>query len=96
MKSGTPLSYSEIFIYVKTSINWDSRKSHFGKLPKYYQGMLYKWGKFVIGKMHVFFSSFSNKGLNFVGQLFDRERKLKTCECLQDEFSLTNKKFKLF
>ena len=46
--------------------------------------------KIQIGKMHVFFSSLSNKGLNFFGQLFDRDRKLKTCECLKDEFSLTN------
>ena len=44
-----------------------------------------------------FFSSLSDKGLNFVGQLFDRDRKLKTCESLKDELSLTNsKKFKLF
>ena len=37
------------------------------------------------------------KGLNFVGQLFDRDGKLKTCECLKDELFLTNsEKFKLF
>ena len=46
----------------------------------------------------MFFSQvLSDKGLNFVGQLFDRDGKLKTCECLKDEFSLTNnEKFKLF
>ena len=39
----------------------------------------------------------SDKGLSFVGQLFDRDGKLETCECLKDEFSLTNNdKFKLF
>ena len=44
-----------------------------------------------------FFSSLSDKRLNFVGQLFDREGKLKTFECLKDELSLTNnQKFKLF
>ena len=53
--------------------------------------------KIQIDKTHVFFSSLSDKGLNFVGQLFDRDGKLETCECLKDEFSLTNKdKFKLF
>ena len=32
-----------------------------------------------------------------LGQIFDRDGKLKTCECLKDEFPLTsNKKFKLF
>ena len=41
--------------------------------------------------MYVFFSSFSDKCLNFVGQHFDRDGKLK------DEFSLTNtEKFDLF
>ena len=75
--------------------------------------MLYKWGKFLssspnlpsaiisqfsqIDETNVFFSSLSDKGLNFVGQLFDRDEKLKTCESLKDELSLTNsKKFKLF
>ena len=44
-----------------------------------------------------FFYSLSNKRLNFVGLLFDREGKLKTFECLKDELSLTNsQKFKLF
>ena len=44
-----------------------------------------------------FFSSLSNKGLNFVGELFDQDGKLETCECLKDEFFLTNnEKFKLF
>ena len=39
----------------------------------------------------------SDKGVNFVAQLFDRDGKLKTCECLKDELSLTNsEKFKLF
>ena len=42
-------------------------------------------------------ASLSDKGFNFVDQLFDRDRKLKTCECLNDELSLANsKKFKLF
>ena len=50
-----------------------------------------------IDETNVFFSSLSDKGLNFVGQLFDRDKKLKTCESLKDELSLTNsKKFKLF
>ena len=50
-----------------------------------------------IDKTHVFFSSLSDKGLNFVCQFFDRDEKLKTCECLKDELSLTNReKFKLF
>ena len=53
--------------------------------------------KIKIYKMHVFFSGFSDKGLNFVRQLFDRYGKLKTCECLKSEFSLKNtEKFKLF
>ena len=39
----------------------------------------------------------SDKGLNFVGKLFDRDGKLKTCECLKDELSLTNNEtFNLF
>ena len=39
----------------------------------------------------------SDKGLNFVGQLFNIDGKLKTCERLKDELSLTySKKFKLF
>ena len=47
--------------------------------------------------MHFFFSGFSDKGLNFVRQLFDRYGKLKACECLKSEFSLKNtEKFKLF
>ena len=37
----------------------------------------------------------SDKGLNFVGQIFDRDGKLKTCKCLKDEFPKT-KKLKLF
>ena len=50
-----------------------------------------------IDKTHVFFSSLSDKGLNFFGQLFDRDGKLKTCESLKDELSLTKReKFKLF
>ena len=40
--------------------------------------------------MHVFLSSLSDKDLNFVGQFFDRDGNLKTCECLKDEFPLTN------
>ena len=44
-----------------------------------------------------FFSSLYNKGLSFVGQLYDRDMKLKTIECLKDELSLTNsEKLKLF
>ena len=44
-----------------------------------------------------FFSSLSDKGLNFVGQLFDSDGKLKTYECLKDELFLTNsEKFKMF
>ena len=44
-----------------------------------------------------FFSSLSTKDLNFIGQLFDRDGKLKTCECLKDGLSLRNsEKFKLF
>ena len=44
-----------------------------------------------------FFYSLSDKRLNFVGLLFDREGKLKAFECLKDELSLTNsQKFKLF
>ena len=39
--------------------------------------------KIKIGKTHAFFSSLSNKGLNFVCQRCDRDRKLKTCECLK-------------
>ena len=36
-------------------------------------------------------------GLNFFGQLLVRDGKLKTCECLKDEVSLTNsEKSKLF
>ena len=47
--------------------------------------------------MHVFFSSLSNKGLHFVGQLFNRDGKLKTCECLKNDFLLRNtEKLKLF
>ena len=39
----------------------------------------------------------SDKGLNFVCQFFDRDEKLKTCERLKDELSVTNReKFKLF
>ena len=53
--------------------------------------------KLQIDKTHVFFSSLSGKGLNFVGQLLDRDGMLKTCEYLKDELSLTNsQKFKLF
>ena len=53
--------------------------------------------KIQIDKMHIFFSSLSENGLNFIDQLFDRDGKLKTFECLKDEFSLTNnEKFKLF
>ena len=48
-------------------------------------------------KRMFFFSSLSDKSLNFVGQLFDRDGQLKTCECLKDEFSLTNtEQIKLF
>ena len=44
----------------------------------------------VSGSGSTIFSSFSDKCLNFVGQHFDRDRKLK------DEFSLTNtEKFEL-
>ena len=46
--------------------------------------------KIEIDKTHVFFSSLPHKGLNFVGQVFGRDGKLKICECLKDEFSLTN------
>ena len=80
--------------------NLDLRKTLLRKFPKYYQEMLYKWGTFLsspnlppyiisqfiwfnkkiqIDKMHAFFSS-----LYFVGQLFDRDGKLKACECLKD------------
>ena len=39
----------------------------------------------------------SDTGLNFFGQLLVRDGKLKTCECLKDEVSLTNsEKSKLF
>ena len=31
----------------------------------------------------------SNKGLNFVGLLFNIDGKLKICDCLKDELSLT-------
>ena len=51
----------------------------------------------MIKRTFFFFSSLSDKGLNFDGQLFDRDGKLKTCECPKDKFSLTNsEKFKLF
>ena len=53
--------------------------------------------KIQIDKTHVFFSGLSDKGLNLTGQLFDRNGKLKTCECLKDELLLKNsEKFKLF
>ena len=53
--------------------------------------------KIQVNKTHAFFSSLSDKGLNFVGKLFNRHRKLKTCDCLKEEFSLTNsKKFHYF
>ena len=44
-----------------------------------------------------FFSRLSDEGLNFVGQVFDSDGKLKTYECLKDELFLTNsEKFKMF
>ena len=53
--------------------------------------------KIQIYKTRVFFSSLSDKGLNFVGQLFNWDGKFKTCEFLKDEFFWTNsEKFKLF
>ena len=53
--------------------------------------------KIQIDKTHVFFSSLSDKGLNFVDQLFDRTGSSESCEYLKDELSLTNnEKFKLF
>ena len=47
------------------------------------------WFSKKIDKTDVFFSSLSDKGLNFVGLLFNRDGKLKICECLKDELSLT-------
>ena len=35
-----------------------------------------------------FLSIFSDKGLHFVTQLFDKDGKLKTCEYLKDKFAL--------
>ena len=53
--------------------------------------------KIQMDNTHVFSSNLSDKGLNFVGQLFDRDGKLKTCDSLKAEFFLTNtEKFKLF
>ena len=53
--------------------------------------------KMQIDKTRDLFSSMSDKALNFVVQLLDRDGKLKVCECLICEFTLTNsEKFKLF
>ena len=90
--------------------NLDLRKSRLRKFTKYYREMLFKWGEFLSSSPDLpsaiisqfisfacFFSSFSDKGLNFVWQLFDRDGKFKTCGCLKDDFSLTNtEEFKLF
>ena len=45
--------------------------------------MLYKRGKFLSSSLNL---PSAYKGLNFVGQLFDRDGELKTCKCLKDIF----------
>ena len=43
-----------------------------------------------IDNKSTYFCSFSNSNLNFVGQLFDTDGKLKSWECIKHQFSLKN------
>ena len=43
-----------------------------------------------IDNKSTYFYSFSNSNLNFVGQLFDTDGKLKSWECIKHQFSLKN------
>ena len=43
-----------------------------------------------IGNKTTYLYSFSNNSLNFVGQLFESDGKLKSWECNQHQFSLKN------
>ena len=41
----------------------------------------------------VFFKEFSNKGINFLVQLFDKENKIKSWSVLKEEYNLENKNY---
>ena len=43
-----------------------------------------------IDNKSTYFYSFSNSNLNFVGQLFDTDGKLKSWDCIKHQFSLKN------
>ena len=42
------------------------------------------------GNKSTYLYSFSNKNLNFIGQLFDTDRRLKPWECIKQQFLLKN------
>ena len=81
----------------------NSEESHsiLCKFPRFYKEVIIKWGKHLssaatltsIMACHFIWHnnhSFSNSNLNYVGQLFDTDGKLKSWECIKHQFSLKN------
>ena len=81
-----PKFYKEIFT------RWEKHISSPVTLPSTVACQFIWYNKNIqIGNESIYLYSFSNRNLNFVGQLFDTDGKLKSWECIKRQFLLKNK-----
>ena len=80
-----PKSYKEIFI------RWGKHLSSPATLPSTVACQFIWFNKHIqIDNKSIYLYNFSNRNLNFVGQLFDTDGKLKPWECVKHQFLLKN------
>ena len=77
--------------YKKIFIRWGKHLSSPANLPSTVAYQFIWYNKHIqIDNKSIYLYNSSNRTLNFVGQLFDTDRKLKPCECVKQQFLLKN------
>ena len=72
-------------------IRWGKHLSSPATLPSTVACQFTWFNKHIqIDNKSIYFYNFSNRNLNFVGQLFDIDGKLKSCDCVKHQFLLKN------
>ena len=80
-----PKFYKEIFI------RWGKHLSSLATLPSTVACQFIWFNKHIqIDNKSIYLYNFSNRNLNFVGQLFDTDGKLKSWDCVKHQFLLKN------
>ena len=78
-----PKFYKEIFI------RWGKHLSSLATLPSTIACQFIWFNKHIqIDNKSIYLYNFSNRNLNFVGQLFDTDGKLKSWDCVKHQFLL--------